>query len=336
MNPITLLTGHTGFVGTNLIHAFQKNDMLFGVDIPQRDPAKAPPLPPEKSFSWDQLRELPEANTIIHLAGKAHDTANVSATEEYFEVNLGLTKRIFDHFLQSEAINFIFFSSVKAVTDTVEGEALTEDHAPDPQTPYGQSKLAAEHYIINKIFDKNDDNTSLNAIDFSESPSLKQSGKRVFILRPAMIHGPGNKGNLNLLYKVVQKGLPWPLGAFNNLRSFASIDNVAYVLRRIIATPVAPGVYNLADNQPLSTNGLISLMAESLNRKARIWKIPPRLIKLLAQAGDTLHLPLNSERLKKLTESYVVSNTRITKALNIQQLPVDSITGLKKTLASFQ
>ncbi|TVR44848.1 MAG: NAD-dependent epimerase/dehydratase family protein, partial [Bacteroidia bacterium] len=311
----TLITGHNGFVGSNLIQAFQNNYELLGVDIPQHDPAQAPPLPPEKSFSWDQLHELPKVNTIIHLAGKAHDTANVSAPEIYFEVNLGLTKRIFDHFLQSKATTFIFFSSVKAVADTLEGETLTEDHKADPQTPYGQSKLAAEQYIINKIFENGHENTPLNAIDFSESSFLRKSGKRVFILRPAMIHGPGNKGNLNLLYKVVQKGIPWPLGAFNNQRSFASIDNVAYLLRHIIEKPVAPGIYNLADDQPLATNRLIGLMAESLNRKTRIWNMPPGLIKLLARTGDILHLPLNSERLKKLTESYVVSNARIKNAL---------------------
>ncbi len=330
-----LLTGHNGFVGTNLIRAFQKDHNLVGLDIPQHDPAKTPPLPPETSFSWDQLHELPAVDTIIHLAGKAHDTANVSAPEEYFEVNMGLTKRIFDHFLQSEATNFIFFSSVKAVADTVEGEILTEAHTPDPQTPYGQSKLAAEQYIINKLFNNTDGNTPLSTVDFSGSTGFKKSGKRVFIMRPAMIHGPGNKGNLNLLYKVVQKGLPWPLGAFSNLRSFASIDNVAYLLRQVIEKPVAPGIYNLADDQPLSTNRLISLMAATLNRKARIWNIPPGPIKLLARTGDILHLPLNSERLKKLTESYVVSNARIKKALAIQNLPVDALAGLEKTLASF-
>ena len=51
-------------------------------------------------------------------------------------------------------------------------------------------------------------------------------GKKVYILRPCMIHGPGNKGNLNLLYGVVSKGMPWPLGAFENRRSFTSIGNL--------------------------------------------------------------------------------------------------------------
>lgn len=335
MTPL-LLTGQSGFVGTNLIRAFHNDYDLFGLDIPQRDPAKAPPLPPEKSFSWDQLGDLPEVDTIIHLAGKAHDTANVSTPEAYFEVNLGLTQRIFDHFLQSKAKTFIFFSSVKAVADTLEGETLTEEHLPDPITPYGQSKLAAESYIIKNIFNKKEENKTPQTIDFSESTAFKQSGKRVFILRPVMIHGPGNKGNLNLLYKVVQKGLPWPLGAFSNLRSFASIDNVAFVLRQIIEKPVAPGIYNLADDEPLSTNRLISLMAETLNRKPRIWNIPPGSIKLLARTGDILRLPLNSERLKKLTESYVVSNARIKKALDIPNFPVDALAGIEKTLSSFQ
>ena len=46
-----------------------------------------------------------------------------------------------------------------------------------------------------------------------------------------MIHGPGNKGNLNLLYSLVSKGLPWPLGSFENKRSYCSIDNLKREIR---------------------------------------------------------------------------------------------------------
>lgn len=59
-------------------------------------------------------------------------------------------------------------------------------------------------------------------------------GKQVYILRPCMIHGPGNKGNLNLLYNVVRKGIPWPLGSFENRRSFTSIDNLCYVVEGLL------------------------------------------------------------------------------------------------------
>ena len=342
-----LLTGHNGFVGTNLIHAFQKDHDLFGLDIQQHDPAKSSPLPPEKSFSWDQLQELPTVDTIIHLAGKAHDTANTSAPEEYFEVNLGLTKRIFDHFLQSEATTFIFFSSVKAVADTVEGEALTEAHTPDPKTPYGQSKLAAEQYIREKIKqheaeasagirkNKNPDANRTRSSDDHQEAGKKTGEKRVYILRPCMIHGPGNKGNLNLLYKVVQKGIPWPLGAFHNKRSFLSINNLIFVIRHLINGDIASGTYHLADDDPVSTNEVIRLIAKSLNRNPQIWNIPRKLIRTAASAGDILRLPLNTERLQKLTESYIVSNNNIKKAFDVQSMPVSAREGLVHTLHHF-
>src|SRR5690606_34845970 len=138
-----------------------------------------------------------QADAIIHLAGKAHDTANTSLAEEYFIINRDLTIALFNEFLKSDIKDFFFFSSVKAVADTVDG-VLYEDVLPKAITPYGQSKVEAEAYLL--------------------SQKLPE-GKRLFIIRPCMIHGPGNKGNLNLLYKLVEKGIPWPLAAFENQRS---------------------------------------------------------------------------------------------------------------------
>ncbi len=105
------------------------------------------------------------------------------------------------------------------------------------------------------------------------------SKKRVYILRPCMIHGPGNKGNLNLLYNIVSKGIPWPLGAFHNQRSFLSISNLEYVIRQLIENDIAPGTYQVADDEPVSTNELIRLVSQSLSRKPRIWKLPPGIIR---------------------------------------------------------
>ena len=117
---------------------------------------------------------------VIHLAGKAHDTNKTSVSKDYYESNTELTKQVFDSFLKSNAKVFIMISSVKAVADSVEG-LLYEDHIPNPQTHYGKSKLLAENYILSKKISKS---------------------KRFYILRPCMIHGPGNKGNLNLLYNI--------------------------------------------------------------------------------------------------------------------------------------
>ena len=151
-----------------------------------------------------------------------------------------------------------------------------------------------------------------------------------------MIHGPGNKGNLNLLYKIVSKNIPWPLGAFDNKRSFCSIDNLMFIINELIEREDIPsGIYNVADDEPLSTNELIGLIAQSQNRKPKVWKISRSLIEKAARIGDKLHLPLNSERLDKLTSSYVVSNTKIKRAIG-KPLPISSRDGLMKTFQSFQ
>jgi nucleoside-diphosphate-sugar epimerase len=313
-----ILTGSSGFVGSNLYDAFHQDFEICGLDI-----TKSGKIPEEKVFGWDNLDRLPEVDAIVHLAGKAHDTSDTTEEKVYFDVNLGLTKKIFDHFLKSPATTFIFFSSVKAVADSMDG-VLTEEASPNPLTSYGRSKLAAEEYLREKMEEWSDGGMDKHL-----------TGKRVYILRPCMIHGPGNKGNLNLLYKVVQKGIPWPLGAFKNQRSFASIANVGYVVQRLIEEPIPSGIYQVGDDEPLSTSELVGLIAESLGRKPKIWNLPKGLITSIASTGDILRLPLNSERLKKLTESYVVSNAKIKSALKIDKMPVSTTIGMMDTLRSF-
>ena len=311
-----LITGIHGFVGSNLVMSLCREHTLYGLDIvaPQKEGVV-------KTFSWKDLeqRHLPEIDAIIHLAGKAHDTKNRSAAQVYFDINTGLTKKIFDYFLESSTGKFIFFSSVKAAADSVAGEVLTEEVVPAPIGPYGESKIAAENYILKKLRIENEE--------------LKN--KRVYILRPCMIHGPGNKGNLNLLYNVVKKGIPWPLGDFENRRSFTSVDNLCYVIEGLLTKEAASGIYNMGDDEALSTNELIELMCEVLGLKPRIWKLNRSLMEACARLGTVLHLPLNKERLRKLTENYVVSNAKIKAALGIDRMPVRAEDGVRKTIRSF-
>jgi len=265
-------------------------------------------------YKRNDIFTMNSISTVIHLAGKAQDERETLNLEDYYKSNTYLTSKIFNAFLDSEATVFIALSSVKAVTDSIVG-TLDENHPPNPLTHYGKSKLLAEKEIFSK-----------NIPD----------GKRVYVLRPCMIHGPGNKGNLNLLYKLVSKGLPWPLGAFQNKRSFCSLDNLLFILKELIERQDIPsGLYNIADDEPLSTNEIISLIAASKNIKPKIWKISSTLINTIAKIGDTFKLPLNSERLQKLTSSYVVSNNKIKNAIG-KPLPVSSKEGLLNTFKSFQ
>ena len=306
-----LITGIHGFVGSNLVNALKRQHIV----APAKDGV-------ERTYSWADLDNgrLPRVDAIIHLAGKAHDTKNRSAAEVYFQVNTGLTKKIFDYFsCHPETGKFIFFSSVKAAVDKVPGEVLYEDIEPCPVGPYGESKVKAENYIREQI----------------ERRREIYEGREIVILRPCMIHGPGNKGNLNLLYGFVKKGLPWPLGAFENRRTFTSIDNLTFVISGMLSKKIESGIYNMADDEPLSTNELIDVICSAMGKKARIIRVGRKLITAAARSGDILHLPLNSFRLNKLTENYVVSNQKIKKALGIEKMPVRAADGLTKTIQSF-
>lgn len=306
-----LITGSTGFVGTNLIPYLESENLEFEIYKIVRDDSSLDIENKVLDFTTLYNSES-QFNSYIHLAGKAHDIKNTSDESEYFEVNYELTKKLFDRFVKDGlAETFIFISSVKAVADTVEGE-LKEDHIPEPVTAYGQSKLKAENYILDNL----------------------PKNKKVVILRPCMIHGPGNKGNLNLLFSIVKRGIPWPLGSFKNSRSFLSAQNLCFVIKEILDGKLESGIYNVADDETFSTNNLIHLIAESQSRKPRVLKVPQPVINVVSKFGDVLKLPLNTERLHKLTENYVISNAKLKKALG-KELPVSGREGLLTTFKSF-
>jgi nucleoside-diphosphate-sugar epimerase len=202
---------------------------------------------------------------------------------------------------------------VKAVADEVKG-VLTELTNPNPQTHYGRSKLLAEQYIFSQPLPE---------------------GKRVYVLRPCMIHGPGNKGNLNLLYKVVTKIKIWPLGAFENRRSYCGINNLLFVINELIDNnTVSSGVYNVSDSNPLSSNQIINLISSLKKKRILILHIPRKVINFLSWIGTFFNLSFNKRSLAKVTCNYIVSNEKLRKALK-KELPFDAIDNMTNTLKSF-
>lgn len=296
MNKV-LITGISGFVGQNLKNYLRHSFEINSLSI---------------RYSFKNLIKIKE-DYVIHLAGKAHDLRKISKPEEYYEANYEVTKQIFNAFLKSNAKKFIFISSVKAVADSIQG-ALTELELHNPQTAYGKSKLLAEQYIQSQIIPE---------------------GKFFYILRPCIIHGPGNKGNLNLLYEFIKNGIPYPLGAYQNKRSLLSVENICFVIKELLENNIPSGVYNVSDDVPLSTEEIIRIIGIGIGKEIRIWKMPKKIIQWIACMGNILHLPLNSERLKKLTEDYIVSNSKLIKALQ-KKMPVSSKDGLLKTIYSFK
>lgn len=300
-----LISGLTGFVGINLQSYLKEEFVIQGLSRSNS----------ESFISYSDLNKslLDDSKVFVHLAGKAHDLKNVSNDSEYFEVNTDLTKKLFNEFLESDCEVFIYMSSVKATADEVEG-MLDENHNSNPVTAYGKSKLAAEKYILSKEIPDN---------------------KRVYILRPCMIHGPNNKGNLNLLYSFVSKGIPYPFGKYENQRSFLSVENLCFVIKELIQNnKIASGVYNVADDDALSTKELVKVIGEVIEKKVTILNIPKFVVSLIAKIGDVMPFPINSERVQKLTENYLVSNEKIKKAIK-KEFPLSVKKGIKVTVKSF-
>jgi nucleoside-diphosphate-sugar epimerase len=305
-----LITGVTGFVGSSLVKYFngQETYLLFGHS---RDVNRA-----RQQFQHEKIELLDDCRAakldelkidcIIHLAGIAHDMSNQYQQEDYEKVNYENTKRTYDQFLKSGATKFIYLSSIKAAVDVSKIPA-TEDIIPQPVTDYGKSKLKAEQYI--------------------ESITLP-SERNYYIFRPCMIHGPGNKGNLNLLYRFVKAGIPYPFGGFKNQRSFLGIDNFLFTIHQFIEKQVPSGIYHLADEGFLSTGELYEIIATALGRQPRVVKVPRKWVQVACTLIGRRHM------LNKLTEDLMVSNIKLLTALN-NKLPVTLRDGLVKTIKSF-
>ncbi len=300
MRPTTYVTGASGFVGQHLVAALLEGG--------HTDVVRAGRSSGHTSYGELVPTALVSGSAVVHLAGKAHDLQGSASMDEYDAANFQLTQRIYDAFRESNASTFIFLSSVKAVADDTL-EPITEETVPRPTTAYGRSKLKAEEYIRNH-------------------PG--QATQSVYVLRPCVIHGAGVKGNLRLLERFVDSGVPYPLGAFENQRSLLSVENLVYVIRALLGRNAPSGVYNVADDEPLSTIAIVRLIAGEHGRSARVMKVNPALLTLLARLGDRMRLPLNSERLEKLTGNYVVSNEGIKAALGLERMPVSAREGLRR------
>ncbi len=288
------IAGYTGFVGSNLYkYLFNLNKYTILL----------------YKYKTSNKNILQNTDVIVNLIGKAHDLKGISNTDDYYFVNYDITKEVFNDFLSSSAKKFIFLSSIKVVTDFADS-VIDENFENSPKTHYGLSKLMAENYILSHENYKN---------------------KLVYILRPSIIYGPNNKGNLPFLFNFISKFRFWPLGSFNNERSFCSVDNLNFVINEIIERNDIPsGVYNVCDSEILTLNKLINIFSKIINKKIYIIKIPKFIIIFLAKFCDLFNLPISTYKLNKLTESYVLSNKKLLQSLG-KDLPIKTEAGLIAT-----
>ncbi|MGJ1433083.1 NAD-dependent epimerase/dehydratase family protein [Sphingobacterium spiritivorum] len=293
----TVVMGSTGFIGKHLIRSLPNS-----VGISLRD---------------SDLGEVTENSVaFINLVGKAHDHKGTATEADYYHVNVDLAKDVFEAFKQSSAKLLIHISSLAALEEFESDILLSEQDICNPVSWYGKSKRAAEMWLLGQDLPDN---------------------KKLIILRPPMVHGPGDKGNLGLLYKLISKGIPYPLSAFNNKRSFISLENFCFFINQIIQNhdKLKSGIYHIADNQPISTKEIIEIIKKETGKKTIDLSLPKFLVNGIAKLGDVIPIPLNTKRLKKMTSNLLVSNQKIKTALGIEKLPLTATEGLVKTIRSF-
>lgn len=292
-----IILGASGFVGSNLLKELNN---CTGVSL--------------RNSNWK--KELVDSKIIINLVGKAHDHDGRATKEDYKYANVEIAKQVYSAFVDSSAEILIHISSLAAVEEYEARIPLMENDPCSPQSWYGKTKREAESWLLNQ----------------------KPNGeKKVFVLRPPMIHGPGDKGNLRVLFNFFSKGLPYPLGAFKNQRSFICIDNFIYFIEEIIEkyNTLKPGLYHLADDEAISTHDIVEVINEVTGKKILILSLPKFLIKGISKVGDFIPLPLNSIKLRKMTSTLLVSNKKLKSELNIDSLRVKAKEGVRKTIKSF-
>ena len=301
-----VVTGATGFIGTHLVRALRGRNLPVRAVV--RSVTKASLLPADVEtvvagdigapMEWKPILE--GADGVVHLAGQAHVLrATLPDTERlYWRTNVEGTRQLGEAAARAGIKKFVFVSSSKAVGErTAPDEAWREDSPCRPEDPYGQTKLEAEQ--------------ALEAIS-------AETGLVTIILRPPVVYGPGVGANILELFRLVDRGIPLPLGMVQNRRSLLYVGNlVDAILLTLEAPSASPAKFLISDGEDVSTAELARRIGDALGRPARLLPIPSGLLRAAGWAGDAverrlgLALPLNTQNVVRLTGSLVIDAGRI-------------------------
>lgn len=306
-----LITGATGFVGKNLVPVlmalghevrcavWQKNDALRAEQIEINKL--------EEHIDWSEALENIEI--VIHLAARVHImTEERSSLEKFCKVNSTATQKFAQQAAEQGVKRFIFLSSIKVNGEfSTLNNPFTEESPTQPQDPYAQSKLVAEHYL----------------------EQINQKTKmQTVILRPPLVYGPGVKANFLKMLDLVQKGWPLPFARILNKRSFLYIDNLISAIILVTEHPKAANqLYLVADNESWSLSELLSTLANAMNSSLKLFDIP--FIKFIFKILRLKNLNM------RLFSSLELDNSKIKAQLGWEP-PIEAQEGLKRTVAWYQ
>lgn len=313
------MTGANGFIGRWTLLALNR----LGLDVVavSRTASSLAGVVNRQIASLNDCDALTDAmhgvRTVVHLAGRAH-VARDNVPGAFEEVNLEGSRSVLDAAISSGVQRFIFVSSIAAVC-TTSRDPVTEDAEPQPDTPYGRSKLDAERLLCARG---------------------KSAGIQVIALRPSMVYGPGMKGNPLRLFEMVARGTPLPIGRIRNSRSVLYVGNLADAIGTLVQAPrTEHSVFHLSDPDIVSTLQLTRQIAASLKCRTRILPVPVGALSAMALIGDLLGkitaVPFDSDVLARLNGSLIVDSELFRDTFDFCS-PVSFRDGIQATADWFQ
>lgn len=257
-----LITGATGFVGQLLVRTIQEqgHDVVRAVRQAQPDSVLIANV--DGSTSWHEA--LQGCDSLVHLAARVHvmNDESTDPLREFRRVNVEGTARLARQAAAAGVRRFVFLSSVKVNGEaTQEGRPFTADDIPAPKDPYGVSKHEAEQALRQIAAD---------------------TGMEVVIIRPPLVYGPGVKANFESMMRWLVRGVPLPLAAVTqNRRSLVALDNLVDLIMTCLNHPAAANqTFLVSDGEDLSTAQLLKRMGAAMGQPARLFYMPPALLKL--------------------------------------------------------
>ncbi len=284
-----LFTGASGFLGSNIFPLLCKN---YDVDTLALDDKATYNI----NLVTDEIHLSHGYDIVLHAAGKAHVVPRTDAEIKlFYDINFEGTKKVCAALEKAGTPKSFIFISTVAVYGCDFGEMITEEHPLDGQTPYAKSKIMAEEFLADWC---------------------KRNNVILTILRPSLLAGKNAPGNLGAMVNGIKTGRYLSIAGGKARKSVLMVDDIANLIPLVAEKG---GIYNVCDDTQPSFHELEVLISKQLSKKPPIL-IPMCLAKCLAFCGDFLgsKAPINSLKLRKMTETLTFSNEKAKKELGWQ------------------